>query len=231
MARVITFHPTFLFGKHYMGAWRNCAISQSIKIYKFRIGIAYFFTRCITFAQRNLDIMKKIFILALALSMSMTNDCRAQKIDFRLFDKTALSDSTRLNYIVINREGKSAKDLYSDYLSVVNSIATSANSVQVDDGKSITLFNHCSCYAFYEGSDYYYTFDYRLQFMFKDGKVKVCAPWLDASSVRAFSDGIIKDSYRPDISDALRSGVNAFSGYFNKLITDIIQKADKVNEW
>lgn len=175
--------------------------------------------------------MKKIFILALALSMSMTNDCRAQKIDFRLFDKTALSDSTRLNYIVINREGKSAKDLYSDYLLVVNSIATSANSVQVDDGKSITLFNHCSYYAFYEGSDYYYTFDYRLQFMFKDGKVKVCAPWLDASSVRAFSDGIIKDSYRPDISDALRSGVNAFSGYFNKLITDIIQKADKVNEW
>lgn len=175
--------------------------------------------------------MKKIFILALALFLSMANDCRAQKIDFRLFDKTALSDSTRLNYIVINREGRSANDLYSDYLSVVNSIATSANSVQVDDGKSITLFNHCSYCAFYEGSDYYYTFDYRLQFMFKDGKVKVCAPWLNASSVRAFSNGIIKDSYRPDISDALRSGVNAFSGYFNKLITDIIQKADKVNEW
>ena len=175
--------------------------------------------------------MKKIFILALALSMSIANDCRAQKIDFRLFDKTALSDSTRLNYIVINREGKSAKGLYSDYLSVVNSIATSANSVEVDDGKSITLFNHCSYYAFYEGSDYYYTFDYRLQFMFKDGKVKVCAPWLDTSSVLACRDDIIKDIYRPDISDALRSGLNAFSGYFNNLITDIIQKADKINEW
>lgn len=175
--------------------------------------------------------MKKIFILALALFMSMTNDCRAQKIDFRVFDKTALSDSTRLNYIVINREGRSANDLYSDYLSVINSIATSANSVQVDDGKSITLFNHCSYCAIYEGSDYYYTFDYRLQFMFKDGKVKVCAPWLDASSVLACRDDIIKDCRRPNIADALRSGLNAFSGYFNNLITDIIQKADKVNEW
>lgn len=175
--------------------------------------------------------MKKIFILALSLSLGMTNYCRAQKIDFRLFDKTALSDNTRLNYIVINREGRSANDLYSDYFSVINSIATSANSVQVDEGKSITLFNHCSYCAFYEGSDYYYTFDYRLQFMFKDGKVKVCAPWLDASSVRACRDDIIKDSYRPDISDALRSGLNAFSGYFNNFITDIIQKADKVNEW
>ena len=175
--------------------------------------------------------MKKIFILALALSLGMTNYCRAQKIDFRLFDNTALSDSTRLNYIVINREGRSAKDLYSDYLSVVNSIATSANSVEVDDGKSITLFNHCSYYAFYEGSDYYYTFDYRLQFMFKDGKVKVCAPWLDTSSVLACRDDIIKDCRRPNIADGLRSGLNAFSGYFNKLITDIVQKADKVNEW
>ena len=79
--------------------------------------------------------MKKIFILALALSMSIVNDCRAQKIDFRLFDNTALSDSTRLDHIVINREGRSANDLYSDYLSVINSIATSFNSVQVDDGK------------------------------------------------------------------------------------------------
>lgn len=175
--------------------------------------------------------MKKIFILALALSLSVTNDCQAQKIDFRLFNNTALSDSTRLNYIVINREGRSAHDLYSDYLSVVNSIATSANSVQVDDGKSITLFNHCSYCAFYEGSDYYYTFDYRLQFMFKDGKVKVCAPWLDASSVLACRDDIIKDCRRPNIADGLKSGLNAFSGYFNNLIADIIQKADKVNEW
>ena len=174
--------------------------------------------------------MKKIFILALALSMSMTNYCRAQKIDFRLFDNTALSDSTRLNYIVINREGRSAKDLYSDYLSVVNSIATSANSVQVDDGKSITLFNHCSYCAFYEGSDYYYTFDYRLQFMFKDGKVKVCAPWLDNNSVRLRNDENGIDMPNNPI-DALRTGINAFSDYFNKLITDIIQKADKVNEW
>lgn len=208
--------------------------SDLIKITIFnknRIGIADFSQECITFAVQNLDIMKKIFILALSLSLGMTNYCRAQKIDFRLFDKTALSDNTRLNYIVINREGRSANDLYSDYFSVINSIATSANSVQVDEGKSITLFNHCSYCAFYEGSDYYYTFDYRLQFMFKDGKVKVCAPWLDASSVRACRDDIIKDSYRPDISDALRSGLNAFSGYFNNFITDIIQKADKVNEW
>ena len=175
--------------------------------------------------------MKKIFILALALSLSMTNDCRAQKIDFRLFENTALSDSTRLDYIVINYEGRSAHDLYSDYLSVVNSISTSANSVQVVEDKSITLLNHCSHYGFYKDSDYYYTFNYRLQFQFKDGKVKVCAPWLDASSVRAFRDGIIKDSYRPDLTDALRSGVNAFSGYFNNLITDIIHKVDKVNEW
>ena len=210
---------------------KDSDLIKTIIFNKNRIGVADFSQECIIFAVQNLDIMKKIFILALSLSLGMTNYCRAQKIDFRLFDKTALSDSTRLNYIVINREGRSANDLYSDYLSVVNSIATSANSVQVDDGKSITLFNHCSYYAFYEGSDYYYTFDYRLQFMFKDGKLKVCTPWLDASSVRAFSDGIIKDSYRPNISDALRSGVNAFSGYFNKLITDIIQKADKVNEW
>ena len=176
--------------------------------------------------------MKKIFILALALSLSMTNDCRAQKIDFRLFDNTALSDSTRLDHIVINREGRSANDLYSDYLSVINSIATSSNSVQVDDGKSITLFNHCSYFNQYEDySDYYLTFDYRLQFQFKDGKVKVCAPWLDSKSVRMVSEGLIPEDYPLDVSDALRSGLNAFSGYFNKLITDIIQKADKVNEW
>lgn len=211
---------------------KDSDLIKTIIFNKNSIGLTDFSQECITFAVQNLDIMKKIFILALSLSLVMTNYCRAQKIDFRVFDKTALSDSTRLNYIVINREGRSANDLYSDYLSVVNSISTNANSVQVDDGKSITLFNHCSYFNQYEDySDYYLTFDYRLQFMFKDGKVKVCAPWLDASSVRAFSDGIIKDSYRPDISDALRSGVNAFSGYFNKLITDIIQKADKVNEW
>ncbi len=176
--------------------------------------------------------MKKIFILALALFMSMTNDCRAQKIDFRVFDKTALSDSTRLNYIIINREGRSAHDLYSDYLSVVNSIATSANSVQVDDSKSITLFNHCSYFNQYEDySDSYLTFDYRLQFMFKDGKVKVCAPWLDSKSVISINGGLLFNNHQVDVSDALRSGVNAFSDYFNKLITDIIQKADKVNEW
>lgn len=176
--------------------------------------------------------MKKIFILALALSLSMTNDCRAQKIDFRLFDNTALSDSTRLNYIVINREGRSANDLYSDYLSVINSIATSANSVQVDEGKSITIFNHCSYFNQYEDySDSYLTFDYRLQFMFKDGKVKVCAPWLDSKSVRSINGGLLINNHPVDVSDALRYGVNAFSDYFNNLITDIIQKADKVNEW
>ena len=71
------------------------------------------------FTTRKQILKKKIFILALAISLSMANDCRAQKIDFRLFDNTALSDSTRLNYIIINREGRSAKDLYSDYFSVI----------------------------------------------------------------------------------------------------------------
>lgn len=175
--------------------------------------------------------MKKIFILALALSMSMANDCRAQKIDFRLFDNTALSDSTRLDHIVINREGRSANDLYSDYLSVINSIATSSNSVQVSEGRMITLFNHCSYFNQYgKSSSYYLTFDYRLQFQFKDGKVKICAPWLDNNSVRLRNDKNGIDMPNDPI-DALRTGVNAFSGYFNKLITDIIQKADKVNEW
>lgn len=175
--------------------------------------------------------MKKIFILALALSLSMTNDCRAQKIDFRLFDNTALSDSTRLDHIVIDYEGRSAHDLYSDYLSVVNSISTSANSVQVVEDKSITLYNHCSHFNQYGGNDYYFTFDYRLQFQFKDGKVKVCAPWLDEKSVRFVREGLIRDNYHPDLTDALRTGENAFSGYFNNLITDIIHKVDKVNEW
>ena len=174
--------------------------------------------------------MKKIFILAIALSLSMTNDCRAQKIDFRLFDNTALSDSTRLDHIVINYEGKSAHDLYSDYLSVVNSISTSANSVQVVEDKSITLFNHCAYYNQYEGSDYYLCFDYRLQFQFKDGKVKICAPWLDKDSVRLRNDDMGIDRPSNPI-EALRAGVNAFSDYFNNLITDIIHKADKVNEW
>lgn len=175
--------------------------------------------------------MKKIFILALALSLSMTNDCRAQKIDFRLFDNTALSDSTRLDHIVINREGRSANDLYSDYLSVINSIATSSNSVQVSEGRMITLFNHCSYFNQYEGSNHYLTFDYRLQFQFKDGKVKICAPWLDSKSVRSVYEGLIYDNHPLDVSDVLRSGVNAFSGYFNNLISEIVLKADKVNEW
>ena len=207
--------------------------SDLIKITIFnknRIGVADFSQECITFAVQNLDIMKKIFILALAISLGMTNDCRAQKIDFRLFDNTALSDSTRLNYIVINREGRSAHDLYSDYLLVVNSISTSANSVQIVEDKSITLFNHCAYYNQYGEGEYYQSFDYRLQFQFKDGKVKVCAPWLDNNSVRLRNDENGIDMPNNPI-DALRTGVNAFSGYFNNLITDIIQKADKVNEW
>lgn len=142
------------------------------------------------------------------------------------------------DYIVVEVAGAKQKELYTNVLNAINTLYTNPqNGLNVLDGESISL-SASKRRAFKASAgimNYDYDADYTLSFLFKDGKIRVNSPKLQAgfrnyngtwnemnfSRVYFKNNGEIK-------SEKNYSQVNNF---INQLIKDILDKSGKVSNW
>lgn len=152
------------------------------------------------------------------------------------------------NFKVYNYEGKSASELYKNVISAISllyknpdkvlskvdnvSITVSATALDVKVPRKKSSIND----VFPQKYDYY-AFDYTLSFLFKEGKIRVDAPFLDSKSI-LFANPIDGGLYSSVASRFVyhlgirNDDINiSFENYMNELITTILKKSETVNNW
>ena len=135
----------------------------------------------------NVLMKRFLFIVVLFLSTLMAN---AQYVQFKLFYDGSFCQKNGLNYTIVQFAGKSAHQIYQALF--INASEVYKNPKQkviiTIDGSSINIRAYDTKLTFREQGEYlsgYYT----LHFDVKDGKVKVDAPIVDETLVRA-KDGV-----------------------------------------
>lgn len=152
------------------------------------------------------------------------------------------------DYYLLERNGKSASELYTNVLSAIStmyknpekvlskvdnvSITVSGTALDVPVSKDASLTNS----VFPQKNDYY-GFDYTLSFQFKDGKIRVNAPSFDVDNI-LYSD--VLDGGRYDgVAPTFRKhfGITddkiniGFEKYLNELVVAILKKSVTINNW
>ena len=174
-----------------------------------------------------------------------------ESINFKIKDVSGelkASNNTD-NYYVLEYEGKSASELYTNILSSISnlyknpqkvlstvenvSIKVSATALDVKVPRDESEINDV-----FPQKYSYWGFDYRLSFQFKDGKIKVNAPSFDADNV-LHADSFTGGYYEPVApvfpSLHFNNPSDKITIYFGKHINDIIKeiltKSETVNNW
>lgn len=132
------------------------------------------------------------------------------------------------DYIVRQYDGVSASQLYENvFLCANKSYATPKTSVNGIENKMVQIEGYKE--GITRHGKYKVSMNYRLQFEFKDGKVKV-----DAPVIISIWEGNYKiDNVAQYVGKRLwnTKSVKEIETYFNKILTAIILSADRENEW
>lgn len=192
--------------------------------------------------------MKKILFIIILITSAIhaVADVTASPLDsvninFEIIDEGVLkANAPTPEYYILEYKGKTAHELYTNVLSAVASIYKNPEKVlnKVEDisisisGTALNVPVKDS-----ETTTFYFAFDYNLQFLFKDGKIKINAPTFDAKHI--LSADLFTGRYHP-VADVF-PGMHfhnpndeftiAFQSYLNNLIIDIIRKSETINNW
>lgn len=153
------------------------------------------------------------------------------------------------DYYIVEYKGKTAHELYTNVLSAVASIYKFPEKVlsKVED-VSITVSgtaidvpvpkDESEINEVFPARNDYYGFDYTLNFLFKDGKIRINAPTFDSDHIlwaSPFDEGryklvapVFPGRHFHDKNDKITIG---FQKYINDLIVNIIKKSETINNW
>lgn len=186
--------------------------------------------------------MKKLFAL-LIISSFFINNCFSQEIEFRIQpDGSFLNYEDGKSYIVIDYPNYTSDELYTDILTSITRLYRSPKDiVSKVEGKIISLngikTNCISAKAL--GLTVLTSIEYNLKFQFKDGKIRIDAPfvwcfykpsekftakeWIDANSI--FKNGVPNPKKRQTLND--------LNNTLNGIISDIIypENDNSSDEW
>lgn len=151
-------------------------------------------------------------------------------------------------FYVLGYEGQSAAQLYTNVLSAVYSmykdpkkvISEIHNTFITISGFAIDVpvpKEKSEISTVFPLKNDYYAFDYTLKFQFKDEKIRVNAPALDAENI-LFMD-VFQGEYRKVALGFAGMHLGRrddkicvhFEKYINSLINNILKKAESINDW
>ncbi len=147
------------------------------------------------------------------------------------------------SYYIVPFSKKNAHELYSDMLVRIARLYKSPETVteKVED-RTIIINGYAS-----QITSYYYTLDYvqsdtkyhsivdlsyKLEFNFKDGKVRVNPPSISGGEELSLTTGSKKHSvYMDKIYKHDKSAIKKIENYFNELITALVYGHEKDEDW
>lgn len=177
----------------------------------------------------------------LDITRPSTSGQKASAIDFYFYGDNGQmkTDNENGTYYVLDYKGKTASELYTNILASVASIYKNPEKVLSKiENVSVTVSGFASDVEVKSDSyTYYYAFSYKLSFQFKDGRIRINAPSIDAQGVMFYNQ--FYDSYRTvsdfwayrNLSRRNYAANISFSKYLNDLIVEIINKSETVNNW
>lgn len=161
--------------------------------------------------------------------------------EFKMQWDTSFKKEGEDNFYVVNFGRKNAHQLYMDVLSHIASIYKNPDYVtsKVED-RSVVINGYAGEIAYFKDhwGDYYSaSFKYKLEFQFKDGKIRVNAPTTlevyaeGSSKTKKFSECVYaSDGLRYLFSTEKDNMLNEINKYINSLITTIVY-GSKDDDW
>lgn len=200
--------------------------------------------------------MKKgLFTFALTLitlccyAQEGNNEVTIENIKFFIKDASGvLKTNGDDNYYVLNYQGKSASELYTNILSAILTIYKNPEKVLSKiENVSITISGTAmdvpvpneadEINSMFPQENDYFAFDYNFIFQFKDGKIRVNAPSFGIENIlwaNVFANGRYKPVAETFLNHFGKSSDKyniCFENYINNLVVSILKKAETVNDW
>lgn len=187
--------------------------------------------------------MKKLIFLSMVFFCSF---CYGQRF---VLTPNGLRDSldTEKSYVVINVEGKTAKQLFDNAVKYINKAYTNPNEVikGQTDGEYLKYITHVSDFVSFKNSFLTAKFDadYTTELSFKDGKVKFEIINLDMNKItqnginrllyigNMMTLGIYNKKGDLKISDAKIQIENFFNAQVNQLFIALSDNAKNTDKW
>lgn len=138
------------------------------------------------------------------------------------------------DYAVVEVTKASQQELYDKVLKSINSLYSNPQKgLTVVNGQSITLSAYQKRAITVSGS-FHYDVDYNLTFLFKEDRIRINAPTFDAGFM---SNGTWnrmnakKVYFRSNGEPRGEKNLKEINTYFNGLITSILDKSAKIDNW
>ena len=209
-------------------------------------------TFTLNFSMRVLSILICCFMALPVVSQQKETTTTQQKktttsqqeqttFEFKIQWDASFKKDGEENFYVVNFGKKSAHQLYMDVLSHIASIYKNPDYVtsKVED-RSIVINGYASEIAYFKDTwDHYYSasFKYRLEFQFKEGKIRVNAPTTPelyaegSDNIKKFSDCVSTTDGFFYLYEAETNTIkNKINEYINSLISTVIY-GSKDEDW
>ncbi len=179
-------------------------------------------------------IMNKSFICVVVLLLVTIFGHAQSSVDFKLQSDATFKTTDGKEYVVIQKEGKTASELYNEILNSVTLLYNSPKDVvsKVENNTiSINgISSDCVTLSGMLGVKVSFSIQYILQFQFKDGRIRVEAPKLSrvftgTTDVRPISGWLKtqnifkKDKPNPKKQSTIDDFENTLNGLINRILT------------
>lgn len=190
--------------------------------------------------------MKRILLLIAICSLAWSTN--AQFVDFSLQSNGKfVNKSDKKDFVVIQFENKTSKDLYNDVLKSVTKLYNSPKDViSKVDGEIVSVNGIISDCILLEAkamfgikNTMFFSIQYILQFQFKDGKIRIESPVIarfftqTTPDISPFSGWLkVQNIFiGENPSPKNKHIVNDFNSAMNKVINDILFDMSNKEEW
>lgn len=184
----------------------------------------------------KIKLISLLLIIGSLSSIYANSPLDSTKIDFKISEPGILTcRNSTSNYYVLEYQGKSASELYTNVLSAISSIYNNPEKVLSKvDNVSITISAYAEVITPNVNIDFVNIYHYNLQFLFKDNKIRINAPSFDSENILNYLFGEY-NKVAPLFSMHFNGSDDEFAKslqtYLNSLIINIIQKSETINNW